>query len=131
MFVPALLLRRSIAPLVAAPAVAGVRGAARAPAPRRSAWAAPPCDLLGVALAHGAGVVARLDRPALVTRRRSRQGTSPLRAALGYAILTMIVGLAVERDGQAGLALTQGALGLAAVFACAYGLAKHGHVATG
>jgi hypothetical protein len=130
MFVPALLVRRSIGrwpPRVLSLVCAGLLAAGAAAV----SWASAPFDMLGVALAQGAGWSLAWTGQLWSPDRRSRQGTSPLRAALGYAILTMIVGLAVERDGQAGLAFTQGALGLAAVFACAYGFAKHGHVATG
>ena len=130
MFVPALLVRRSIGrwpPRVLSLVCAALLAAGAAAV----SWANAPFDMLGVALAQGAAWSLAWTGQLWSPDRRSRQGTSPLRAALGYASMTLIVGLAVEHLGPAGLAFTQGALGLAAVFACAYGLATRGHAAAG
>jgi len=69
--------------------------------------------------------------PSSLRTRRSSQGTSPLRAAIGYAALTMVVGVAVELHGPSGLAIAQAVLGLAAALAWGYGLATRDHVAAG
>jgi hypothetical protein len=122
MFGPALLLRKAVASwspnrlsLVCAALLAAGASAAL--------WADSPYSLLGVALAHGGAWsfawAGQLWSPA----RRGLQGSSPWRAAIGYAALTMIVGIAVDRQGPAGLAITQAALGVAAALAWAYGLA--------
>ncbi|MEJ8855088.1 hypothetical protein WKW79_10945 [Variovorax robiniae] len=122
MFLPALMLRQSVGHwparvlalactlLLAAGAVAAI-------------WASAPWNLLGVALAHGTAWSLAWTGQLWSPDRRSRQGTSPLRPAIGYAALTMGVGLAVEQWGPAGLALTQAGLGLAAALAWAYVLA--------
>jgi hypothetical protein len=128
MFAPALLLRRSIAgwsPRLLSLACATLLAAGAAAV----TWASPPLDLLGVALAHGAAWSLAWTGQLWSPDRRSRQGTSPLRAAMGYAALTMVVGVAVEQHGPAGLAITQAALGLAAAAAWGYGLATRHHVA--
>uniref|UniRef100_UPI001BD51798 hypothetical protein n=1 Tax=unclassified Variovorax TaxID=663243 RepID=UPI001BD51798 len=127
MFLPALLLRQSVGRwparvlalactlLLAAGAVAAV-------------WASAPWNLLGVALAHGSAWSLAWTGQLWSPDRRSRQGTSPLRPAIGYAALTMGVGLAVAQWGPAGLALTQAGLGLAAVLAWIGVVACRGHV---
>jgi hypothetical protein len=53
--------------------------------------------------------------------RRSQQGSSPLRAAAGYAGLTIVFGLAVERFGPDGLAALHAALAVAATAALVVG----------
>ena len=130
MFAPALLLRRSIArwsprtlSLVCAALLAS--GAAAA------IWASPPLDMLGVAFAHGAAWSLAWTGQLWSPDRRSSQGTSPLRAGIGYAALTMVVGLAVEQHGPSGLAIAHAALGTAAALAWGYGLATRDHVAAG
>jgi len=49
--------------------------------------------------------------------RRGRQGASPLRAAAGYAVLTLAFGLVVGQTGARGVATVHVALGLAAALA--------------
>jgi hypothetical protein len=127
MFMPALLLRHTVAdwsprvlPLVCTLLLA--LGAATA------VWAPTPLNLLGVAFAQGAAWslawICQLWSP----DRRSRQGTSPLRAGISYAALTLGVGLAVEQQGPMGLAIVHAALGLAAALAWAYGAATREQV---
>ena len=128
MFVPALLMRGAItrwSPRVL-PLVCTVLLAAGA---AMLVWAASPFNLLGVGLAHGAAWSLAWTGQLWSPERRSRQGTSPLRAGIGYAALTMVVGAAVEHHGPSGLAITQAALGLAAVLAFGYGLATRDHAA--
>ena len=90
MFGPVLLLRALDRLVVAAPPVGGVRAAAGASAPPWSAWAPAPFDLLGLALAHGAAWGVAWGGQLWAPARRGQQGTSPLRAALGYALLTLL-----------------------------------------
>jgi hypothetical protein len=80
-------------------------------------WAPAPLDLLGLALAHGAAWGLAWGGQLWAPARRARQGTSPLRAALGYALLTLAFGALVDRYGVRGVALTHAALGLAAAAA--------------
>lgn len=120
MFGPALLLRRSIArwsprmlsavcaALLAAGAVAVM-------------WADAPWNLLGLALAHGAAWGMAWAGQLWAPDRRGRQGASPLRAAIGYAALTIAFGAMVEQFGAAGVSATHAALGLAAVLAWLFG----------
>ncbi|HSV58121.1 MAG TPA: hypothetical protein VLJ19_04415 [Variovorax sp.] len=124
MFLPALLLRRAmthwhprVLPLVCTLLLAA--GALVV------LWASAPFNFLGVALAQGAAWSLAWAGQLWSPERRSRQGTSPLGAAIGYAALTLAVGLAVHALGPLGLALAQGALGLIAVLAWAYLLARH------
>lgn len=124
MFLPALALRRAmvhwhprVLPLVCTLLLA--TGALAV------LWAGAPYNFLGVALAQGAAWSLAWAGQLWSPERRSRQGTSPLRAALGYAALTLAVGLAVQALGPLGLALAQAALGLAAILAWAYLLARH------
>jgi len=122
MFVPALVLRRSIprwslrvlsmvcAMLLACGAAFGVL----APA---------PVDLLGMAVAHGAAWGIAWGGQLWAPERRGRQGTSPLHAAAGYALLTVLFGLLVERAGSHGVVAVHVFLGLAAVSAWMFSLA--------
>lgn len=124
MFVPALLLRRAMAhwrPRVL-PIVCTLLLAAGA---LIVLWASSPLNLLGVALAQGAAWSLAWAGQLWSPERRSRQGTSPLRAAIGYAVVTLAVGVAVQALGPLGLALVQAALGFVAVLAWGYLLARH------
>ncbi len=130
MFAPALLLRRSIAHW-SPRTVSLLCAALLASGAALVVWARAPFDLLGVALAQGAAWSLAWTGQLWSPDRRSRQGTSPLRAAIGYAALTLAVGVAVEHLGPSGLAMVQAALGLAAALAWAYGLATRHHVTAG
>ena len=116
MFGPVWLLRRTIASwsprrLSAVCALLLAAGAAVV------AWAAAPYDLLGLALAHGAAWGIAWGGQLWAPARRGQQGTSPLRAAAGYAVLTLLFGLVVERFGAHGVAAVHAALGLLAAAA--------------
>jgi len=116
MFGPVLLLRRSIASwsprrLSAVCALLLSVGASVV------AWAPEPYDLLGLALAHGAAWGIAWGGQLWAPARRGQQGTSPLRAAAGYAVLTLLFGLVVEQFGARGVAGTHAVLGLAAAAA--------------
>ena len=76
-----------------------------------------PWDLMGLALAHGAAWGLAWGGQLWAPARRGQQGTSPLRAALGYALLTFAFGLMVDRFGTHGVAATHATLGLAATMA--------------
>jgi hypothetical protein len=126
MFGPALLLRRSL-PHWPPRALAAVCTALLVSGAVAALWAHAPWNLLGVAFAHGAAWSLAWTGQLWSPERRSRQGTSPLRPAIGYAALTLLVGVAVEHLGPPGLALLQAALGLAAALAWAYVLATREH----
>ncbi|HET7524708.1 MAG TPA: hypothetical protein VFK10_02090 [Burkholderiaceae bacterium] len=81
------------------------------------AWAAAPVDLLGLALAHGAAWGIAWGGQLWAPARRGQQGTSPLRAAAGYALLTVLFGFVVERAGANGVAAVHALLGIAAAAA--------------
>jgi hypothetical protein len=110
MFVPVLLFRRSIAAwslrrLSAVCALLLAAGAAVV------AWAAAPFDLLGLAVAHGAAWGVAWGGQLWAPARRGQQGTSPLRAAAGYAVLTLLFGFVVEQYGAHGVAAVHALLG--------------------
>jgi hypothetical protein len=116
MFGPALVLQQSVArwslrTLSIVCTVLLVSGAAMA------VWAAAPWDLLGLAVTHGTAWGLAWSGQLWAPARRGRQGASPLRAAAGYAVLTLAFGLVVERAGPQGVAVVHAALGLAAALA--------------
>jgi len=113
MFVPALLLQRRLAAwplhrLSALCACGLVAGAVLV------LWVDAPWNLLGLAAAHGAAWGLAWAGQLWAPDRRSRAGASPWHAALGYALLTLAVGLVVARFGVQGMAGVHVALGLAA-----------------
>jgi len=116
MFGPVLLWRRSIGSwsprrLSALCALLLALGAAVV------AWATAPYDLLGLALAHGAAWGIAWGGQLWAPARRGQQGASPLRAALGYALLTLLFGVVVEQFGARGVAAVHALLGLSAAAA--------------
>lgn len=80
-------------------------------------WAAAPWDWLGLAVAHGTAWGLAWSGQLWAPARRGQQGTSPLRAAAGYAALTLAFGLVVEQAGARGVAAVHIALGLTAALA--------------
>jgi hypothetical protein len=121
MFGPALLLRGALTnwPL---PRLAGACAALLALGAALVLAAPAPWDLLGVALAQGAAWSLAWSGQLWAPARRGQQGSSPLRAALGYALLTLIVGVVVDRLGPRGLSLTHAMLGGLALLAWGIGL---------
>jgi hypothetical protein len=116
MFGPALLLRKSIArwslrTLSIVCTILLASGAALV------TWAAAPLDLLGLAVTHGAAWGLAWAGQLWAPARRGQQGTSPLLAAAGYALVTLGFGLAVEHAGARGVAAVHVALGLGAIAA--------------
>ena len=116
MFGPALLLRQwipswSLRTLAIVCTVLLVAGAAFA------LWAAAPLDMLGLAVTHGAAWGVAWSGQLWAPARRGQQNTSPLRAAAGYAVLTLAFGLVVEQMGALGVAAVHAAMGAAAVLA--------------
>jgi hypothetical protein len=85
-------------------------------------WAPAPLDLLGLAVTHGAAWGLAWSGQLWAPARRGRQGASPLRAAAGYAVLTLAFGLVVEHFGVLGVAAMHVALGLAAALAWLFAL---------
>jgi hypothetical protein len=122
MFGPVLLLRHSIArwsPRMLATVCAFllVAGAAS------TLWVAPPFDMLGLAAMQGAAWGLAWGGQLWAPARRGQQGTSPLRAAAGYAVLTVAFGVVVELSGARGVEDVHAALGIAALFAWLLGTA--------
>jgi hypothetical protein len=118
MFGPALALRGSLArwpqaALSAACAVLLAGGAALV------AWAPAPFDWIGLAAAHGAAWSLAWSGALWAPQRRAQRGSSPLHAALGYALLTLAFGFVAEWLGAFGVAAAHVALALAAVAALA------------
>ena len=66
-------------------------------------WLASPWDMLGLALTHGSAWGLAWSGQLWGPTRRGQQNASPLRAALGYAGLTFVFGLWVDRFGPAGV----------------------------
>jgi hypothetical protein len=116
MFGPALIWRRSIGSwrlrtLSTVCALLLVAGAICA------MCAAAPFDLIGLAITHGAAWGLAWAGQLWAPARRGQQGTSPLRAALGYALLTLAFGAVVASAGSRGVADVHAALGAAAAIA--------------
>lgn len=116
MFAPAWLLhpwlmRWSAARLALACALGLGTGAACA------LWAPPPWNLVGVALAQGAAWGIAWAGQLWAPARRGEQGASPLRAAVGYALITLAFGALVQWRGAEGLLWAHAALGAAALLA--------------
>ena len=116
MFGPVWLLRGSIGAW-STRQLSGVCAALLALGAALAMWAPAPHDLLGLALAHGAAWGLAWGGQLWAPARRGERGTSPLRAAAGYALLTLAFGVVVERFGVAGVAAVHGTLGAAALTA--------------
>lgn len=116
MFGPVWLLRGSIGAW-STRRLSGVCAALLALGAALAMWAPAPHDLLGLALAHGAAWGLAWGGQLWAPAQRGDRGTSPLRAAAGYALLTLAFGVVVERFGIAGVAAVHGTLGAAALAA--------------
>jgi hypothetical protein len=116
MFGPVLLLRGSIArwPLGTLAVVCALLLAAGALV---ALWAPRPVDLLGLAATHGAAWGLAWGGQLWAPARRGQQAASPLPAAAGYALLTLVFGLVVDMAGASGVAMVHAALGAVAVLA--------------
>jgi hypothetical protein len=84
-------------------------------------WAPPPWALAGLALAHGAAWGLAWAGQLWAPDRRSQAGSSPWRAALSYALLTLAFGGVVAAFGLRGVVAAHVLLGLAAALAWAAG----------
>ena len=116
MFAPALLLRRwvlgaSTQRMAALCALCLGAGAIAA------LVLAAPWNLLVLATLHGAAWGLAWAGQLWSPGRRSQAGTSPWRAALVYALLTLAFGLLVQQLGAAGVTAAHAVLGLAASLA--------------
>ena len=80
-------------------------------------WAPPPWDWLGLAAAQGTAWGLAWGGLLWAPARRGSAGSSPLRAAAGYAALTLAFGLLLEASGARGAAAAHAALGAAALAA--------------
>lgn len=123
MFAPALALRGSIRGW-SQRRLAAVCAACLAAGAVAAVWAAAPLNLIGLAAAHGAAWSMAWAGQLWAPDRRSRQGASPLRAALGYAALTLAIGALVQHFGAAGVTGAHAALGLGAALAWGFGAAR-------
>jgi len=121
MFGPVLLLRHEVVSwsprrLAAACTMALAAGAI-------VVLAAPaPYNLLGLAVAHGAAWGLAWAGQLWAPARRGQQGSSPLRAGAGYALLTLALGVVVSHFGAAGMTVIHVVLATVAVVAWCYGL---------
>ena len=113
MFGPALLLQRSVVGW-SARRLSTVCAACLGAGAVCVLWADPPWNLLGLAMAHGAAWGLAWAGQLWSPERRSQASASPLRAALGYAVLTLAFGTLVARFGADGVAAAHAVLGLAA-----------------
>ena len=116
MFLPALLLQRVVVGW-SARTLSTVCTACLGAGSACVVWADPPGNLLGLAITHGAAWGLAWAGQLWAPERRSRAGASPLRAAVGYAALTLVFGAVVAEFGAPGVAATHAALGLAAAAA--------------
>lgn len=116
MFGPALLLRHSVVGW-SERRLSTVCAACLAAGAACVAWVDAPWSLLGLAVAHGAAWGLAWAGQLWAPERRGRAGTSPLRAAAGYAALTLAFGALVAHFGAPGVASAHAALGLAAALA--------------
>src|SRR5262249_19145289 len=82
-----------------------------------AAWVAAPWDLVGLAIAHGAAWGLAWAGQLWAPARRGQRGTSPLRAALGYASVPLGCGVVVASAGARGVTDVHAALGVAAAVA--------------
>jgi len=113
MFAPALLLQRTLVAW-SARKLSAVCALCLAGGAVLVLWAPAPWNLLGLAFAHGAAWGLAWAGQLWAPGRRSRAGTSPWRAAVGYALLTLAFGVVVAQFGEQGVVATHVALGLAA-----------------
>jgi hypothetical protein len=116
MFGPALLLRKWIAQW-SARTLASACAALLALGAAVALWADSPINLLGVSVAQGSAWGIAWCGQLWAPERRGRQGTSPLYAAVGYAVLTLAFGVLVDATGARGVVLMHAFFGIAAVLA--------------
>lgn len=116
MFAPALLFRRTIGAW-SVRVLATVCAGCLAVGALFVLFAPSPWHLLGVAVAHGAAWGLAWAGQLWSPDRRGRQGASPLRASIGYAVLTLAFGVLVDRYGAAGVGAAHATLGALAVLA--------------
>ncbi len=114
MFGPALLLRQWI-PRWSLRTLAIICTLLLAAGAAFAVWAAAPWDMLGLAVTHGAAWGVAWSGQLWAPERRGQQSASPLRAAAGYAVLTLTFGLVVDQMGATGVVAVHAALGAAAV----------------
>lgn len=116
MFGPAWLLQATMARW-SAQALATVCALLLAAGAAAALWAPAPWDLLTLAAAHGAAWGLAWAGQLWAPARRGQQGRSPLRAAAGYAGLTLLFGGLVNEVGVRGVIAVHAMLGLAALLA--------------
>jgi hypothetical protein len=120
MFMPAVLLRSTVSRW-SSRRLATICTALLAIGAATVLWAPTPIDMLGVTLAQGAAWSLAWTGQLWSPQRRGRESASPLRAAIGYAMLTLAVGVAVDRLGPVGFTLAHALLGALALLAWLYG----------
>jgi hypothetical protein len=124
MFAPALLFRRAIG-LWSARTVSTLCMLALVAGAILGISLERPLNLIGLALAHGCAWGLAWAGQLWAPDRRSQSGTSPLRAALGYALLTLAFGVVVASLGERGVTATHALLGMLAVLAWLIGRSTH------
>jgi hypothetical protein len=129
MFGSPLLLRRSMATW-SARTLSTVCAACLAIGAIAGIAAPAPFDLIGLATAHGTAWGLAWTGQLWAPQRRSREGTSPLGAALGYAALTFAFGFVVERLGSGGVTFAHAVLGTVAAVAWTLGFVWRDATAT-
>jgi hypothetical protein len=90
------------------------------------AWAPAPWDWLILAAAQGTAWGLAWGGLLWAPQRRGGAGSSPLRAAAGYALLTVAFGVLVEAAGARGAAVAHGALGVLSIAAIGYAMTRRG-----
>jgi hypothetical protein len=80
-------------------------------------WLLSPWDMLGLALTHGAAWGLAWSGQLWAPDRRGRQNASPFRAAIGYALLTIIFGVFIEGYGAKGITFVHTLIGVLALVA--------------
>ncbi|MCW5636801.1 MAG: hypothetical protein KIT17_25955, partial [Rubrivivax sp.] len=88
-------------------------------------WAPAPWDWLGLAAAQGTAWGLAWAGLLWAPARRGGAGSSPWRAAVGYALLTAAFGWLVETAGARGVAVAHAALGVAALAAWFFAATRH------
>jgi hypothetical protein len=116
MFGPVLVLRQ-VLPRWSLRTLSTVCAALLAGGAAIAVWSAAPFDMLGLALTHGAAWGLAWGGQLWAPARRGQQGASPLRAAAGYAALTLAFGVLIEQVGPRSVVDVHAALGLVAALA--------------
>ncbi len=128
MFLPALLLRPMLAGFSLA-VLSGYCMSALVLGSLAALWLAAPYGLFGLAILHGSAWGLAWAGQLWAPNRRAQKGTSPVRAGLGYAVLTLGFGVVVAHRGLAGVSATHTLIALTACIAWLWGRVLQGRAA--